>query len=63
MFPFCEFCAFLWLLSSLQRAGSLSQTQHTGISSVAIAAIHATAENPDASKADAEIVAIAAMPT
>src|SRR5262245_8778527 len=46
-----------------QRAGSLNQTQQTGINSVAIAAIHATAENPDASKADAEIVATAAMPT
>ena len=45
-----------------QRAGSLNQTQQTGTNSVAIAAIQATAENPDASKADAEIVAIAAMP-
>ena len=46
-----------------QRVGSLNQTQQTGTNNVAIAAIHATAENPDASKADAEIVAIAAMPT
>lgn len=46
-----------------QRAGSLNQTQQTGISSVVTAAIHATAENPATSKAEAEIVATVAIPT
>src|SRR5262245_47843738 len=37
--------------------------QQTGINKVAMAATHATAENPPLSKAEAEIVAIAAIPT
>src|SRR5215475_12949929 len=43
--------------------GSRSQIQQAGIERVAMAAIQATAENPAASNADAEIPAMAAIPT
>src|SRR5262249_59824819 len=63
---YCKTDFNIWCSSEAiwnQPTASLSKTQQTGTSRLAIAATHASAEKPAITKADAEIAATDAMPT